>query len=466
MSKLQVLSAAVVAALLWVSPASDVHAKVSAAEAAKLKSELTPYGAERGGNADGSIPAWEGGLTPDKAPSSYKSGAHLPDPFSEDKLLFTITPQNVDKYKDKLSAGVQALIKAYPDSFFIPVYQTRRTGAAPQWVYDNIAKNAIRAELSNNGNGIDGAFGGVAFPIPRNAKGEVDPLMILWNHVTRWRGVYVIRNSAQATVQKNGAYSEVSSRQEVDFPYYHPGGSPETLNNRLLNYISVVKSPPRLAGGAVLLHDTIDRIAQPREAWGYNAGQRKVRRAPNLAYDTPVASADGLIMADDVDMFNGAPDKYEWKFLGKKEMYIPYNNYRLASPDYKYKDLLLPGHVKSDAARWELHRVWIIEGKLKKDQRHTYSRRTYYVDEDSWNIVAGDIYNAKGELYRVPLSYLMNYYQVPCQWTTLDVYHDLPSARYYLSFLGNEEEVSLEFVDKPQPPSYFQPAALRRRGTR
>ncbi|CBL44676.1 Protein of unknown function (DUF1329) [gamma proteobacterium HdN1] len=465
MARVLVLSAAL-AAVLTVSPFSVVNAKVSAGEAAKLKTELTPMGAERAGNADGSIPAWTGGLTPDKAPGNYEKGKHLPDPFVEDKTLFTITPQNLSQYKDKLPLGVQALMAAYPSSFFVPVYPSRRTAAAPDWVYQNTAKNAVAADLANSGNGIENAYGGVPFPIPKGANGKVDPLMVLWNHLTRWRGVYVIRHSAQATVQANGAFSEVIGRQEVDFAYYHPKGSFATLDNRLLNYISVTKSPPRLAGGAVLLHDTIDQVAQPREAWGYNAGQRKVRRAPNLAYDTPVSSADGLMTADDVDMFNGAPDKYDWQLIGKKEMYIPYNNYRLASPSYRYKDLLKPGHVLSDATRWELHRVWVIQGTLKAGQRHIYSKRTYYIDEDGWSVVAGDLYNAEGKLFRVPLSFLMTYYQVPVLWTTLDAYHDLPSKRYYVSFLGNEEKVSLEFRNDPEPASYFQPAALRRRGTR
>lgn len=435
-------------------------------EAEALGKELTPFGAERAGNEAGTIPAWEGGLTPDKAPAGYVRGKHHINPFASDKPLFVITAANLHQYREQLPKGVQALVETYPETFRVPVYQTRRTAAAPQWVYDNIARNARTGKLVNNGNGIEGAVGGVAFPIPKEADGKIDPLKILWNHITRWRGIYIIRNSAQATVQRNGSFSMVASQQDVDLVYYHRDKTPETLDNRLLNYLSVVRSPARLAGGAVLLHDTIDRVAQPRDAWGYNAGQRKIRRAPNLAYDTPVSAADGLIMADDVDMFNGAPDKYEWALLGQREMYIPYNNYRLASPEYKYTTLLQRGHVNADATRWELHRVWVIEGTLKRGQRHTYTKRTYYVDADSWAIVTGDLYDRNGKLYRVPVSFIMNYYEVPCQWTTLDAYHDLLSQRYYVSFLANEEPTSLTFDEQPPRESFFQPQAVRRRGTR
>lgn len=441
-------------------------ARVSAEEAQKLGKELTPYGAEKAGNKDGSIPAWDGGITEKNQPADYRRGKRHPDPYASDKMLFKITADNMDQYASQLPEGVKALLKTYPESYSVPVYPSHRSASAPQWVYDNIARNALTAELSNQGNGFTNAFGGVPFPIPHNDKGQVEPQMILWNHITRWRGVYVVRHSSEVSVQASGAYSLVSSQQEVDFLYYHRDGNFKSLNNKLLYYTSSLKAPARLAGNAVLVHDTLDSVAEERSAWGYNAGQRRVRRAPNIAYDTPVASADGLMTADDLDMFNGAGDRHDWKFIGKKELLIPYNNYRLNSADYKYKDLLHKGHINPDATRFELHRVWVVEGTVKKGQRHIYARRTFYLDEDSWNIVLADQYDARGELWRVSMSYLMNYYEVPVLWTALDVYHDLRAKRYYVSFLDNEEDTTLDFQDVSPGESYFSPQALRRRGRR
>ena len=446
--------------------AVDGYGKVSKQEADELGKDLTPYGAERAGNKAGTIPAWTGGITPDKIPAAYtRRGMHHPNPYADDKMLYKITAANMDQYADKLPTGIKALLKTYPD-FYVPVYPTHRSASAPQWVYDNIAKNAVTAELVDNGNGFKNAYGGVPFPIPKDADGRIDPVMILWNHLTRWRGVYVIRSSAEAPVETNGSYNLVTSQQEVDFLYYHRDGNFSKLNNELLYFLSFVKSPARLAGGAVLVHDTINQTEEPRTAWGYNAGQRRVRRAPNLAYDTPVVTSEGLMTADDLDIFNGAHDRHQWKFLGKKEMIIPYNNYELDSPKYKYSDLLQKGHVNPAATRYELHRVWVIEGTLKPGQRHIYSRRTFYVDEDTWNIVEADQYDSRGDLWRVSLSYLMNYYEVPVPWTALDVYHDLQSRRYYVSFLDNEEDHSLDFQDAAPSESYFTPQALRRRGRR
>ena len=442
-------------------------AKVSEEEAKRLHKDLTPYGAERAGNKAGTIPAWVGGITKDYIPAAYeRKGQHHPDPYADDKKLYTITAQNMAQYDALLTEGLKALLKTYPETFFIPVYPSRRSASAPQWVYDNIYKNALKAELVNNGNGIDQAYGGIPFPIPTGFNGKVDPLMPLWNHLTRWRGVYVVRRSSEAVVQQNKAFALINGQQEVDFVYYHPDGNFETLDNRLLYYLSYIKQPPRLAGGAVLVHDTLDRIKDERAAWGYNAGQRRVRRAPNLGYDTPVPSSDGLVTADDVDIFNGAPDRYNWHFLGKKEMLIPYNSYELDSPKYKYEQILDAGHVNPKYTRFELHRVWVIEARLKKDIRHIYSKRTFYLDEDSWNIAVADQYDSRGDIWRVSLSYLKNYYEVPCLWTALDVYHDLHAKRYYAAFLDNEEESSLDFRDDPPPARYFKAAELRRRGTR
>ncbi len=445
----------------------SVLAAVSKQEAERLKGELTPVGAVRAGNESGTIPPWSGGLTPENMPDTYvRKGQHHPDPYAKDKKLYTITALNMNHYDQILAPGLKALLKAYPETFSISVYPTRRSAAAPQWVYDNIYQNALSAELVNNGNGLEGAHGGVAFPIPLGFKGKVDPLMVLWNHITRWRGVYVVRRSSEAVVHENGSYSLATSQQEVDFVYYHKDENAQTLDNRLLNYISFIKQPARLAGGAVLIQDTIDRIKEPRVAWGFNAGTRKVRRAPQIGYEMPLASADGLITADDLDMFNGAPDRFEWHFLGKKEMLIPYNSYRLDSPDLTYEQMLKAGHIDPELARFELHRVWVVEARLKPGARHVYSKRTFYLDEDSWSIAIADQYDRDGNLWRVSLSYLKNYYEVPALWSALDVYHDLKSKRYYVAFLDNQEETTLEFSETPPPSKNFTPTALRRRSSR
>jgi hypothetical protein len=342
----------------------------------------------------------------------------------------------------------------------MPVYPSHRSGSAPQWVYANTAKNAVSAKLLDGGNGFADAFGGIPFPIPQNG------VEALWNHIARYRGTYVVRRASEVAVQRNGSYSLVTSQQEALFKFYDPKGSYATLNNILFYYLSSTRSPARLAGGAVLVHETLDQVKQPRQAWGYNAGQRRVRRAPNLAYDTPISAADGLRTADDTDMFNGAPDRYDWKLLGKREIYIPYNSYKLTSAQVKYKDLLQVGHLNPAYTRYELHRVWVVEGTLKTGARHIYSKRTLYLDEDSWQAAVVDQYDGRGELWRVSMAYLKNYYELPTTWSALDVFHDLQARRYHVQNLDNEEANTIDFSQPTADDGYFTPAQLRRRGTR
>lgn len=454
---------ALIGTVLAVSMAAGTaQAAVSAAEAGKLGSSLTPLGGEKAGNGS-TIPAWNGGITKSPFPG-YKPGNHRPDPFASDKAAFTITAQNMNQYADKLADGQKALFRAYPQTFKMHIYPSRRTAAVPDWVEANTKKCATNAKVKDWG--IEGCVGGTPFPIPHGSNNE-QALQIIWNHITRYRGQYLVRKASSAAVQRNGSYSLNTGQQEVDFNFYNPDiKSSAQLNNILFYYMSYVTAPARLAGGAVLVWETLDQRKEQRQAWGYNAGQRRVRQAPNLAYDTPIAQADGLITADEVDLYNGSPDKYEWKLVGKKEVYIPYNNYRSKMPNVKYKQLLMPGHLNPDLLRYELHRVWVVEGTLQPGERHIYSKRRFYIDEDSWNIAVADQYDSRGDLWRVSMAYLTSFYDLPTVWTALDVYHDLQARRYYVGSLDNEEDSSVDFSQPSPGREYFTPAALRRRGTR
>ena len=359
-----------------------------------------------------------------------------------------------------LSAGQIALFNTYPDTYQIPVYPSRRTGSAPQWVYDNTKYNALNTQLDNKGNSFSNAKGGTPFPVTDNA------VEMLWNHIARYRGVYGVRNASEAVVQRNGSYSLVAAQQQIVFKFYENQGAAAQEDNMLFYYLSFVKSPARLAGGAVLVHETLDQTKSMRQAWAYNAGQRRVRRAPNLSYDAPIAASEGIRTADSTDMFNGSPDRYNWTVVGKKEIYIPYNNYKITHPSVSYKELLQAGHINPAFTRSELHRVWVIEGNLRDGSRHVYSKRRFYLDEDSWQIVLADEYDSRGELWKVSIAYLKNFYEVPTTWTALDVFHDLQGRRYHVQNLDNEEDATIDFSLAAPDDSYFKPAALRRRGVR
>ncbi|AXR06573.1 DUF1329 domain-containing protein [Salinimonas sediminis] len=433
-------------------------AKISQQEADKLGNQLTPLGADKTANADGSIPAWNGGIT--KAPKGYSAGDHHPDPFPGDKMKFEITGKNYKEYAEFLSEGQIKLFETYPDTYKMPVYESRRSASNPQDVYDITKVNALNAELIEGGNGIKGAVRGIPFPIPSNG------LEVIWNHILRYRGEAIQRFGGQAAVTTSGDYNVIGFDEQLLIKYAEADMTPEQLeeDNILFMFKQKVTKPARLAGTALLVHETVDQIKEPRRAWTYNTGQRRVRAAPNIAYDTPGTAADGLRTTDDFDMFNGSPNRYNWELKGKKEMYVAYNNYTLHSDKISYDEILQPNHINPDLTRWEKHRVWVVEASLKEGFRHVYQKRVFFIDEDSWQIQVADMYDNRGELYRVGISYGVNYYDVPTQWSTLDVYHDLNSRRYLAMGLDNEEDV-YNFSIRPRDVE-FTPQALRREGMR
>ncbi|WP_240223981.1 DUF1329 domain-containing protein [Rheinheimera hassiensis] len=453
MKKLTLISSAIALVL-----SCSVTAKITSEQAARLGNDLTPLGAEKAGNADGSIPAWSGGIT--TAPAGYSAGMHHPDPFADDKIVLTIDKSNLEQHKSLLSPGQIKLFEIYPDTYKMNIYQTRRTASYPQYVYDATKNIATKAELIEGGNGIINAAIGIPFPIPQNG------LEAVWNHLLRFRGVAASRNGGQAAPTAAGAYTIIGFDEQIMFKYSEPTATAEALTaeNILFRFKQGVTSPARLAGTALLVHETMDQVKTPRQAWTYNTGQRRVRRAPNVAYDAPGTASDGLRTTDDFDMFNGSPDRYNWELKGKQELYIPYNSYKLHGNDVKYADLLMAGHINPEYVRWEKHRVWVVEAALKDGTRHVYGKRVFYIDEDSWQIHVADLYDNRNELYRVAVAHGLNYYEVPTHWSTLEVYHDLNSRRYIALGLDNEDKMynfSVNLTDAD-----FTPAALRREGTR
>ncbi|WPC06087.1 DUF1329 domain-containing protein [Pseudomonas sp. MBLB4123] len=437
--------------------ASSVMAAVSPEEAAQLGASLTPIGAEMAGNADGSIPAWTGGL-PSNAGTVDDRG-FLSNPFANEQPLFTITAQNVDQYKDKLTPGQLAMFKRYPDSYKMPVYPTHRSATLPDAVLAAAKANAVNTKLVEGGNGLENFATANPFPIPKNG------LEVIWNHITRYRGGSAKRLVTQATPQANGSYSLVYFEDEFTFRDALKDAGSSKADNILFYFKQRVTAPSRLAGNVLLVHETLNQVKEPRLAWLYNAGQRRVRRAPQVSYDGPGTAADGLRTSDNFDLYNGAPDRYDWTLNGKKEVYIAYNTYGLDSPKLKYEQIIKPGHINQELSRYELHRVWHVTATLKSGERHIYAKRDFFIDEDTWQAAAIDHYDGRGTLWRVAEAHAQYYYDKKVPWYTLEALYDLQSGRYLALGMKNEEKQSYQF-DIGSKESDYTPAALRQAGVR
>jgi hypothetical protein len=441
---------AAVAALLIVS--SVVAAKVPESDVARLGSELTPVGAEAGPSADGVIPAWNGGLM--RPPACFGgSGGRYCDPYPDDRPLFTITAANAEQYRQQLSEGQLALLQRYPETYRMPVYATRRSFANPPAVYAASRRNALEAELQANGEALSGAAVGVPFPIPGNGH------EVIWNHKTRFRDVSVRRWRNQFAVAASGDYNRTRRREDVLFNYSRSDIDPEDRGDVLLYLLQVVTDPERLAGSVALIHETMNPLDEERRAWQYSPGQRRLRRAPNLAYDNPLVGADGLGTTDQNDMFNGAMDRYEWKLIGKQTLYVPANSYRLHDDRLRYPDIVQRNHLAQDLTRYELRRVWVVEASLRPNMTHQYRKRRFFIDEDGWQIRVVDVIDGRDHLWRVQEAHTVIAYDVPYELPVCETVYDLQSNRYLVQALNNEDP---ETAAMPFDVDHFAPGSVSR----
>lgn len=447
------------AALCGLLGAGSAVAAVNAEEAAKLKTTLTPTGAERAGNKDGTIPAWDGGYT--KVPAGYKTGDPRPDPFADEKPVLVINADNVAQYDDKLAEGVKQLIKKFPKTFKVEVYPAHRTAAAPQWVYDNIFKNATRAKTTNGGLTLEGAYGGIPFPIPK------DGFEVMWNHQLAWQGVAVDRTVGAWVKPVSGPAVLSAEVTDYDqFPYYYPDGSLETFKGIYNLRKNFLTAPPYQAGNAVLYKTPVDQFNHPQDAWQYFPGQRRVRKIPNLAYDTPNFFVSGVQNFDEFAVLFGPMDRYSMKLIGKKEMYVPYNMNRWwgADPDQKMTD----GHPNPDYLRFELHRVWVVEATVASGKRNVLAKRTFYVDEDTWEGLMGDSWDAAGSYWRLDLAFPVIIWELPGVITWTNMTYDFHTGTYCIpAEMGKSREPrQYTIMSKPWPETEFSADTLAGEGVR
>jgi hypothetical protein len=440
-----ILALATTSALAGARP-DDVH---------RLSEDLTPLGAERAGNADGSIPAWTGGITSPPAP--YQPGDHHADPYVGEQPLIRIDRNNLAEHRALLCAGQVAMIEKYPD-YNLDIYPSHRSAAYPSRIYEMTAQNALAGALVDGGNGVLNVAEGIPFPFPESAE------ELMWNHRLRYKGTGSERHVIMVAPTARGAFTEVVMTVKSLNPYYQPGATLESIDNRLLYYLQETTAPNWLTGSVLLVHETLNQALRPRDAWVYNPGQRRVIRAPNVAFDSPTAATDGLHVNDMVDMFNGSLDRFDWGSLGKREMYVPYNAYRVHGSDVDYGNLAMNGHLDPAYLRYERHRVWVVEARLKDGLRHINPRRTYYLDEDSYQVLMTDHYDKQGNLWRYSEAHPINFYDVPTLWTTVEIHHDLDAERFVSYRLDPKQPVPP--FNMEMNPNEFTPQALRRMGKR
>ena len=453
--KTQLLTTALTLSLVASAAMADVPANV----ANRLGQDLTPMGAEKAGSSAG-VGSWSGQRIDGSALLQGYDGGPLPNPYASDKPLYTITAANAGDYDAQLTTGQKAMLATYPDTFKLDVYESRRSCTYPDFVYKAAKRNAEVGKVVDGGNGISESIMASPFPIPSSA------LEIVWNHTLRYRGERVARDFNYAAPTASGDYTLTYTRDEIVFSYSDAQNSrAEDLNNISIWFVAYTSAPARRAGNVVLVHETLNMAKEGRKAWTYSPGTRRVRRAPNIAYDNPVTNGDGLGTSDQYDGYNGAPDRYDWTVAEKAEKLSQQNNYQAVLTPYE--ELLQAGHANQDVMRYELRRQWVVEGNLKGNARHIYAKRVLRMDEDSSQMSAGEMYDGRGELWRIQEIGQAPDFRPEAQvcWTTGGEFtYDLLAGRYLGLAMKSGRPANFVTGLERLTPDYYTPANVRRLG--
>jgi hypothetical protein len=447
---------------LAILTAGSASAKVSEEEAARLDGkDLTPFGAEVAGNADGSIPAWNPKWKGVPDGMEYGGpGEERPDPYADEEPLVIITAENYKEHAENLSEGQVGLFEKYPH-YKIYVYPSHRDFGFQERMIKKAQWNATHTELVNNGEGLQNYNGGIPFPIPQSDR------EVLWN----MRGTSCA-SSYRVAYDGYGVFSNGERAHDaVDFvqsmPYNRPS-DPDTgvteaeRGDRAVWTITERLAPPRTKGQITIVSGPLDYKENKRNAWQYRPDTRRVRKAPAIGYDNPDGPG-GMQTIDDHKGFNGAFDRFTYKLLGKKEIYVPYHNYKFNDDRIgNLDDRLTTNFLNPEFVRFEKHRVWVVEANLAEGKRHAYKKRRWYIDEDSWNPVMSENFDGRGNLWRV--GYFLSDYepQIECYQKTAQVFMDLSAGGYVSNFItiGRPEA---DFTPEPYlDKDAFTPANLRK----
>lgn len=394
------------------------------AEVARLGQDLTAAGAERAGNKDGSIPAFSGtgGALP-----GWSYGKLREDywKYKAEKPLFTIDAGNVDKYADRLTPGQIQMLRQVK-GYTMPVYQTHRECGLPEALEKNTRDGAAKASIAKDGWSLENAtLPGVPFPVPQ--KG----IEVMWNWLMHYRGVAAEWPDGYTVVSpRPGSTNPIVTHWALldYYPWARSGQHAPHQNNGLQAGVYYrYKEPAALAG-----QGTVQRyyFNKDTDSYLYFTGQRRVRRLPSYAYDAPLIGYENQYPADITFGFYGNPDRFEWKIVGKKEVYVPYNSFAMHRFNTKLDDALDKNFVKPALRRYELHRVWEIEGTVKAGVRHATPKKTLYIDEDSWNVAVGDDYDAQGKIWKAKENHIAPAFDIGACAPAASVYNDLISGRY------------------------------------
>ena len=374
------------------------------------------------------------------------------NPFIDDEIQLEINISNYENYLAYLTEGQIAMFETYPETFVMYIYPSRRSCAVPNEVYD-LSKSG-NANMIADGEGVDGVVGSIPFP------DASEPLHHVWNHILRYRGVDIVGGAPYYVVNPDGSMTQ-GAGEAIAKNCWNPFVKESYCEGLQGMLMQKVTHPPRLADASLLVIESLNALDSPRKAWVYDPGTRRVRRAPNIAYNYLGSATQGLSTADSFDGFNGAKDRYNWTNVGTELKFMPYNVYDFYNADRK--EVLTNFHVNQKYMRYELVKVNIVRADIKSDKRHIYPHRVMYFDADSYGMISEEVYDGKKEIMNYRELPLMNFYDEPACLAVHSATYNFATRRYLLNNVRSSEIDKIIWrADKPHDIQLFTPNGLKR----
>jgi hypothetical protein len=313
------------------------------------------------------------------------------------------------------------------------IYPGHRDFRYPDYVCRRVMDNALHAKLVNNGDGFTG-IGQVPFPIPKSG------VEVMWNHQLPARAYTEEKTTDLASVLPNGSIGWGRAYARNLSMANSPTVDPRTEDKLSGMSNNMTLKPARDNGTLSIAHEPYNYGTDARQAWSYSPSTRRVRQLPGYGFDQPMIGTNGTMTIDEDRLFNGSPERYTWKLIGKREIYSPANSFKANTGTVKYADILTPNHPNPDFMRYELRRVWVVEADLKEGFRHVYAKRVLFIDEDTWHAVMADNYDTRGQLWKHAM---INYFYHPdmSAWQAgSQFFMDLNSGQYTGYGMTNESK--------------------------
>jgi outer membrane lipoprotein-sorting protein len=150
-------------------------------------------------------------------------------------------------------------------------------------------------------------------------------------------------------------------------------------------------------GYRYLAADGPREVARDEDVWVYLPDLRRVRRISAARRMDSISGTD--FTPDDGRGFSGIVPQFSWKYVGKAEVLAPINTRRLGYPMDKNAKFGKSGISLVDDT-WDLRKVYIIE-QIPKEENHPYSRKTLWLDRESYNFLYAMAYDRKGNLWKI-----------------------------------------------------------------